>query len=94
MTLDEALKFAEQCKQKGNISTSAKALIILAEEYKTLHRKLGHLESWLGSRTGWYVKDYADGWIYFDDEQAARKEADEMGGALIREVKDGVCKQL
>jgi hypothetical protein len=36
MTLNEALEFAEKCKKDGNISTSAKALVVLAEEVKRL----------------------------------------------------------
>lgn len=32
----------------------------------------------------WRVKDFADGWIYYSDDEAhARKVADEMGGALV-----------
>jgi hypothetical protein len=50
--------------------------------------------AWIGSKTGWYVKDYADGWIYFDNRKEAMSEAEAMGGAAIREVNNGVCKQL
>jgi hypothetical protein len=34
MDLSEALKFAEECRKNGSISTSAKALIALADEIK------------------------------------------------------------
>ena len=37
------------------------------------------------------VKDFADGWIIFQDEARANHEADEMGGALMQGlyVRDG-----
>ncbi len=31
----------------------------------------------------WRVKDFADGWILFEDEGRAKFEAGQMGGALI-----------
>lgn len=30
----------------------------------------------------WRVKDFADGWVYFEDEERARREAEATGGAL------------
>jgi hypothetical protein len=39
MDLSEALKFAEECKKNGNISTSAKAAIALADEVKRLREE-------------------------------------------------------
>jgi hypothetical protein len=35
----------------------------------------------------WRVKDFADGWIYFETEDRARKEA-ERTGALVEPVYD------
>lgn len=42
MTLNEALKFAEECRKNENISTSAKALILLADEVKRLQKENEH----------------------------------------------------
>ena len=39
MTLSEALKFAEECRKNGNISTSAKAVMALADEVKRLEEQ-------------------------------------------------------
>lgn len=36
MSIEEALKFAEECKKNGNISTSAKAVIVLAEKIEVI----------------------------------------------------------
>jgi len=36
----------------------------------------------------WFVKDFADGWIYFDDEAAARREAAATGAALMIAYKE------
>lgn len=53
-------------------------------------------QAWIGAKPGWYVKDYADGWIWFDPyfEAKARKASDDMGGAAIREVKYGACRNV
>jgi hypothetical protein len=93
MTLNEALAFAEKCKEEGVISTSAKALILLMNEVRRLEKMVCSRGAWIGVKPGFYVKDYSDGWIYFTDETKALKEAEETGAA-IREVKDGYCKQL
>jgi hypothetical protein len=52
-------------------------------------------DAWIGAKPGWYIKDYADGWIYFPPEleEDAKGVASEMG-ALIREVKNGVCRNV
>lgn len=92
MDLSEALKFAEECKKNGNISTSAKAVIALAEAYGKERDRFANLDRWLSAKPGWYVHDYADGWIFHDNESDARILAADMGGAAIREVKDGVCR--
>lgn len=92
MDINEALAFAKKCKDEGIISTSAKALITLAEAYETERKKFASLDSWLNAKPGWYVHDYADGWIYHDNEDAARIMSADMGCAAIREVKDGICK--
>lgn len=36
------------------------------------------------SPVAWRVKDFADGWILFHTERAARHESAAMGGALIQ----------
>lgn len=36
MTIEEALVFADKCENDGNISTSAKALIVLAHRVREL----------------------------------------------------------
>lgn len=94
MTLNEALEFAEKCKKEGHISTSAKAIMTLADAYTEVHQRFANLDRWLNAEPGWYVKDYADGWMYFLEEKQAREMSEDMGGAAIREVKNGVCKQL
>lgn len=32
---------------------------------------------------GWFVKDFADGFIFFDDEEKARHEAEVTGALLL-----------
>lgn len=49
-------------------------------------------DAWIKAKPGWYVHDYADGWTFFSNESDARILAADMGGAAIREVRDGVCK--
>lgn len=34
----------------------------------------------------WRVKDFADGWIYYTDEERARLEAEVMSSALVEPV--------
>lgn len=49
------------------------------------------IEVYLAKRpVAWRVKDYADGWIYFDNEEVAYKTA-EATGALMQGlyVRDG-----
>jgi len=39
-----------------------------------------------GAPVAWRVKDFADGWILFNSEAAAKHEADAMGGALMQSL--------
>lgn len=89
VTFEAALALAKQYKDDGVISTNAKALIKLAEVFMAARKPMtSNLHLWIRATPGWYVKDYADGWVYFDTEEDARKESVNMGGAAIREVKD------
>ena len=91
MNISEALALAEQYKKDGVISTSGKALIALADAWTKL---MGNRDAWIKAKPGWYVHDYGDGWIYFEDEAEARKCSEEHGDSAIRQVKDGVCKDV
>jgi hypothetical protein len=38
---------------------------------------------------GWFVKDFADGFIFFDDEEKARAEAADTGALVLVAYKEG-----
>lgn len=45
------------------------------------------LEMALRKADAWFVKDFADGWIYFDNQAEAKREADETGAAMMAAFK-------
>jgi hypothetical protein len=45
------------------------------------------LEMALRKADAWFVKDFADGWIHFDNQADAKREADETGAAMMAAFK-------
>lgn len=36
-----------------------------------------------GDIIGWFVKDYADGWIFFDNEEDANRQVEATGSMML-----------
>jgi hypothetical protein len=90
MTLKEALELAQKYEEEGVISTAAKAVVTLSKVFLAARSPtLDNLDVWIKTKPGWYVKDFTDQWLYFDNEEAARKASEYMNNSLIREVRDG-----
>lgn len=70
-----------RCERNGCPWTKRPGIAAVLDDYAKLRKR----------PVAFRVKDFADGWIIFQDEQAAHREADAMGGALVQGlyVRDG-----